>query len=149
MALNSKQEKLLDTVADNADDIEADVEDKAEEAATIMHQVMTDPSKQDAELFEALGVPPGTTIQGLSTVPVVDRGIEWQDDMTGLVAAAKLTAWVHTQGVDALVNAEKHGANMVRLEKPLNRSEAAQAGKAGVRKDKRIAAKERRDNRRT
>ena len=147
-SLNTKQQKLLEISADNADDIEADVEEMRAESSRIMHEVMTDPAKQDEEIFEALGLEPGITLQALSTVPVIDRGEEWQRAMTGLVAAARYIAFVDTQGVGLLQLSEQHNKNMVQATKGMSTGELVQAGAAGVRKDGRAAARERRNDRR-
>lgn len=148
MELSKAQQKLLEISADNADDIEADVEEMAEKSSRIINDVMTNPAMQDREIFAALGVPLGTTVQGLSAVPVLERGKEWNDAFAGLVAAARLIAWIDTQGIDTLKLAEKHNAKIGKQLKKLSTAEKKQAGKSGVRKDGRQAAKERRNGRR-
>jgi len=148
MPLNSKQEKLLDMVADNGDDIEADVEEKQEEAAEIMHRVLTDPNFQDEELFERLGLEVGMTIGELTAVPVVLRDIGWSDAFAALTLAARLTAWAQTQGVDSLEASENHGRALTAQVARMQKSDAVEAARQGVRKDRREAAKVRRDGRR-
>jgi hypothetical protein len=149
MPLNSKQEKLLDMVADNGDDIEADVEEKQEEAAEIMHRVLTDPDFQDEELFERLGLEVGMTIGELTAVPVVLRDIGWSDSFAALMLAARLTAWAQTQGVDSLEASENHGRALTAQVARMQMSDAIEAARQGVRKDRREAAKVRRNGRRS
>jgi hypothetical protein len=148
MALNSKQEKLLDMVADNGDDIEADVEEKQDEAAEIMHRVLTDPAFQDEELFTRLGLEVGMTVTELQAVPVLERGVEWSDAMAALILAARLTAWAQTQGVDSLEASENHGRALTAQVARMQKNNAVEAARHGVRKDRREAAKKRRDGRR-
>ena len=149
MPLNSKQEKLLDMVADNGDDIEADVEEKQEESEEIMFRVMTDPTFQDEELFNRLGLEVGMTIGELTAVPVVLRDIGWSDSMAALILAARLTAWAQTQGVDSLEASENHGRAVTAQVARMQKSDAVEVGRQGVRKDRRTEAKERRNGRRS
>jgi hypothetical protein len=148
MPLNSKQEKLLDMVADNGDDIEADVEEKQEEAAEIFHSVLTDPEFQDEELFIKLGIEKGLTIGELAVVPLEERDVYWSDAMSSLILAGRLTAWFHTQGIDALELAQEHGRRMTVQAAKMQRKDLVEAGAAGVRKDRRKIAKDRRNGRR-
>ena len=146
--LSDKQEELLEKIADNADDIEADVEENAQRHKEIMHAVMTDPSAQDQRLFEAKGLPVGLTIQDLVDVPIIERTEEWKFLFKTLVAVAEFQAWAMLFGTDHIELAEKHHNEVQRLEEPMSRQDLAQASKEGVESVRRSEAKSRRAIRR-
>ena len=148
MALKPAQEKLLDISADNADDLEAEVENNQQKARDIMQSVLTNPATHDEALFEKLNIPVTLTIQDLFAIPVIERNKAWQDALSGLITAAKIVAFHETQGFRLLENSEKHMKKIQRAVNKLDKSDLKEAAKVGVRKERRLAAKERRNGRR-
>ena len=144
MELDKEQNRLLDTVADHGEDIADLVQAQEGFAREIYQGVLTGVEYSDPELFRELGIEPELTIKDLLSVPLADRGMEWAYAFSGLIVAARITAFALTQGIDFLKHSEKHEARVTRILKPMSRAAIRAAGKVGVRKDRRDAAKTRR-----
>jgi hypothetical protein len=147
----AKKDQLINTIVNNAVDLE-EVEEEvrpADRARTA--QLLNDPSQRHAKLWEQLltqsGLDPtiwaNMTIDQMYQVSRHLRGPKWRDAQAAIVAAARRQSELENIVIPAIEIAHKGGQKAAKMTLKLDKSTADAAAKEGMKQKRKDEQKRR------
>jgi putative ribosome biogenesis GTPase RsgA len=139
-----KIEQLLDAEADVQAQIEEMMEERADEANTQMLGLLLSVSDRDPDVYDRYTADSALAMSDYAAVPVLQRGLQWRDDVAAQFVAAKMQTWLEQYGLPLLEMIEGNGRTIDDIRKSMTKEQLIAAGRKGVGKDRYNGAKERR-----
>jgi len=109
-------------------------EQNQQAASDMLVDLYFDDDKRDFELFEMFGIDPSITMSDYSAFQVVERGPNWANGLSSMIAAARAQTWIKLYGADALSEFARMAIRIEEARKKMNLTELQEVAVQGISK---------------
>jgi hypothetical protein len=126
---------LLDTLADQAAELDEIVDDNYDAYQARVRELVTNPDERDFDVWALYSDDVVVPLAAFASVPRKDKDLEWLERLAALLLAAQMQAMAEIVLRPALEVSEAHGERTNKQSLALDKAEIRKAAKAGISKE--------------